>query len=63
MNKPIVVTHKDGREEEFSAATRAAMALNISVSTVRKRLRNGESYLLDGDKLRFRFKDEEVVTL
>ena len=59
MNKPIVVTHKDGREEEFSAATRAAMTLNISVSTVRKRLRNGEPYLWNGDELRFRFKEYE----
>ena len=59
MNKPVVVIHKDGREEEFSAATRAAMALNISVSTVRKRLRNGESYLWNGDELRFRFQDDK----
>lgn len=59
MNKPIVVTHKDGREEEFTAATRAAMTLNISVSTVRKRLRNGEPYLWNGDELRFRFKEYE----
>ncbi len=56
MNKPVVVIHKDGREEEFSAATRAAMALNISVSTVRKRLRNGELLLWNGEELRFRFK-------
>ena len=59
MNKPVVVIHKDGREEEFSAATRAAMALNISVSTVRKRLRNGQSYLWNGDELRFRFQDDK----
>lgn len=60
MNKPVVVIHKDGREEEFSAATRAALTLNISVSTVRKRLRNGQPYLWNGDELRFRFKDNNL---
>jgi len=58
MNKPIVVTHKDG-QEEFYSATSAAIALNISVSTVRLRLRNGQPYSLNGDELRFRFKDYE----
>lgn len=56
MNKPIVVIHKDGREEEFPSATSAAVAMNISPSTVRLRLRNGEPYIWNGDELRFRFK-------
>ena len=59
MNKPVVVVHKDGREEEFYSATSAAIALNISVSTVRKRLRNGEPYPWNGDELRFRFQDDK----
>jgi len=59
MNKPVVVIHKDGQEEEFYSATSAAIALNISVSTVRLRLRNGQPYSLNGDELRFRFKDYE----
>lgn len=59
MNKPIVVTHKDGREEEFPSATSAAVTMNISPSTVRLRLRNGEPLLWNGDELRFRFKDYE----
>ena len=59
MNKPIVVTHKDGREEEFPSATSAAVVMNISPSTVRLRLRNGEPLLWNGDELRFRFKEYE----
>lgn len=55
MNKPIVVIHKDGREEEFPSATSAAVVMNISVSTMQKRLRNGELYLWNNDELRFRF--------
>lgn len=58
MNKPIVVIHKDGKEEEFPSATSAAVVMNISPSTVRLRLRNGEPFLWNGDELRFRFKQE-----
>ncbi len=59
MNKPVVVIHKEGKDEEFYSATSAAIALSISVSTVRLRLRNGQPYPWNGDELGFRFKDDK----
>ncbi len=51
---PVVVIREDGREEEFPSATNCAVELNISVSTVRKRLKNGEPLLWNGEKIRFK---------
>ena len=56
QGRPIIVTFGDKQDKEYPSATRAAVELNISISTVRKRLRSGEEYDLDGKKLKFRLK-------
>ncbi len=54
--REIVVTHEDGREEEFPSIIKAVISLNISSSTINKRLRDGEPYLWRGEKIKFRYK-------
>ena len=56
MIKSTVVIYESGRIEEYPSATKAARELNISISTVRKRLRSGEEYDWNGQKIKFRFK-------
>ena len=53
--KSIVVSFSDGREEEYHSATYAAVALNVSPSTVRRKARSGESLLWNGQQIRFRY--------
>lgn len=52
----IVVTHEDGSEEEFPSIVKTVVALNISSSTINKRLKDGEPYLWRGEKIKFRYK-------
>ena len=54
--KPIIVTFSDGKEEEFYSASWTAVTLNVATSTVRKKAKNGEPLLWDGQQIRFRFK-------
>ncbi len=54
--RPIVVIHEDGREEEFPSIVKAVVALNISCTPIKKRLRSGEPYLWRGEKIKFRYK-------
>ncbi len=54
--RPIVVTHEDGREEEFPSIVKTVVALNISCTPINKRLRSGEPYLWRGEKIKFRYK-------
>ena len=52
----IIVTHEDGREEEFPSIVKAVVALNISCTPINKRLRSGEPYIWNGEKIKFRYK-------
>lgn len=52
----IVVTHEDGSEEEFPSIVKTVVALNVSSSTINKRLKDGEPYLWRGEKIKFRYK-------
>lgn len=54
--REIVVTHEDGRKEEFPSIIKAVISLNISSTTINKRLRDGEPYLWRGEKIKFRYK-------
>ena len=56
LAKPIIVSFSDGKDEEFPSAANTAMVLNLAPSTVRKRLKSGESLLWNGQQIRFRFK-------
>ena len=52
----IIVTHEDGREEEFPSIMKTVVTLNISATTINKRLKDGEPYLWNGEKIKFRYK-------
>ena len=54
--KPVIVTFDGKTEKEYPSATAAAIALNISISTVRKKIHSGEEYVLDGERIKIRFE-------
>ncbi len=54
--RPIIVTHEDGREEEFPSILKTVVSLNVSSTTINKRLKDGEAFLWNGERIKFRYK-------
>ena len=52
----IIVTHEDERVEEFPSILKTVVSLNVSSTTINKRLRSGEPYIWNGEKIKFRYK-------
>ena len=54
--RPIIVTHEDGRAEEFPSILKTVVSLNVSSTTINKRLKDGEPFLWNGERIKFRYK-------
>ena len=54
--RPIIVTHEDGRVEEFPSILKTVVSLNVSSTTINKRLKDGEPFLWNGERIKFRYK-------
>ena len=53
--KKVIVVYGNGKKEEFPTVTSAAVALNISISSIRKKAKAGEAIEWRGQKIKFRF--------
>ena len=54
--RSIIVTHEDGRVEEFPSILKTVVGLNVSSTTINKRLKDGEPFLWNGERIKFRYK-------
>ena len=54
--RSIIVTHEDGRAEEFPSILKTVVGLNVSSTTINKRLKDGEPFLWNGERIKFRYK-------
>ncbi len=49
-------THEDERDEKFSSILKTVVGLDISLTTINNRLKDGESFLWNGERIKFRYK-------
>ncbi len=49
-------THEDEREKKFSSILKTVVGLDISLTTINNRLKDGESFLWNGERIKFRYK-------